>query len=194
MHRFWNRLSLCLFALLLCVAYALPAQAQNALADSTLVIIRHAEKPQTGRTLNAEGYARAAAYAHYFHPLLLDGSKLELQRLIAGADAADSIRPRETLEPLARATALPLDTRFNTNDPAALVHALQTEAHAQNTLIAWRHKRIAALLNALGANANALLPDGRWPDEVFDWIVLLHFDATGKLDRQELLHEPANLR
>ena len=39
----------------------------------------------------------------------------------------------------------------------------------------------AALLRALGANPDSLLPHGKWPDSVYDWVILLSYDKNGSL-------------
>lgn len=176
---------------ILCSIAGLQAQeTPNHLANSTVLVIRHAEKPAAGASLNPEGVARADKYAHYFHPFVIDGAAIPISALYAGSDAPDSMRPRLTLEPLSQATGLPLNVKFSTSEPDALAHALATEPHGDHVLIAWRHKRIPALLSALGAAPTRLLPGGTWPDAVYDWVILLHFDAAGHVDQQRLIHEP----
>jgi|SRR5579871_223039 len=166
---------------------------QEKLANMSVLIIRHAEKPDSGPSLNADGFARAKKYAQYFNPFHVDGTTIHVDALYAGADSAESTRPRLTLEPLSHATGLPLNTQFGSNEPEALVHALLTEPHGDDILIAWRHKKIPALLKAFGADPAALLPDGVWPDSIFDWVVLLRYDSAGHLETQKLIREPAPL-
>jgi hypothetical protein len=176
---------------ILCSIAVLQAQeARNHLAGSTVLVIRHAEKPAAGASLNPDGVARAGKYAHYFHPFVIDGTTIPINALYAGSDAPDSMRPRLTLEPLSHATGLPLNVKFSTSEPDALAHALAAEPHGDHVLIAWRHKRIPALLSALGADPTRLLPGGTWPDEVYDWVILLHYDVAAHVDRQQLIHEP----
>jgi hypothetical protein len=175
----------------ICFAPLLYAQeSPNHLANATVLIVRHAEKPAEGRSLTPQGFARAASYAHYFHPFVVDKSSISINALYAGSDSPDSIRPRLTLEPLSHSIGVPLNTQFSTNEPEALAHALAAESHGDRVLIAWRHKKIPALLNAFGAHPAVLLPEGTWPDEVYDWVILLHFDVAGNLDRERLIHEP----
>lgn len=191
---FFPRCSLCaLLPLLFCAPALVRAQADR-LANATVLIVRHAEKPDEGSGLTAQGLARAQAYAHYFHPFVLDGHAVEMGVLYAAFDTKGSARPRLTLEPLSKATGLALDLRFSSDDPAALVKHLRDEAHAQPVLICWRHKRIPALLEAFGADAGTLLPQGKWPDAVYDRVIVLHFDAAGHLDRQSSVQEPDLLR
>jgi broad specificity phosphatase PhoE len=176
---------------ILCSIALLHAQsAHNYLANSTLLVIRHAEKPATGASLTPEGIARAEKYARYFHPFVIDGARLSINALYAGSDEKDSMRPRLTLEPLSQATGIQLNTKFSTADSDVFAHALIEEVHGDHVLIAWRHKKIPVLLKALGADPTHLLPDGVWPDSVYDWVIFLHFDAAGQLDQQRLIHEP----
>ena len=181
-------------ALTLCFPAVLPAQdTPSHLANATVLIIRHAEKPAKGATLTPEGTLRAEKYVHYFSPFIDDGTSIHINALYAGSDSTESVRPRLTLEPLSRATGVALNTQFPTGEPEALAHALAAEPHGDHVLIAWRHKKIPALLNALGADSAHLLPDGTWPDAVYDWVIFLHFNATGRVDQQKLIHEPAPL-
>jgi hypothetical protein len=161
------------------------------LANATILVIRHAEKsPDSGSSLTPQGFARAEKYARYFHPFEVNGRAIQIDALYAGSDSAESIRPRLTLEPLSRATGLPLNTQFSTNEPEQLARALAEGPHGDHVLIAWRHKKIPALLKAFGADPRVLLPEGQWPDSVYDWVILLHFNAAGHVDQQRLIHEP----
>ncbi len=171
---------------------AASAQAENDLASNTVLIVRHAEKPlgsPGGTGLTEIGQHRAEAYARYFRPFREAGAPLEISALFAGADSASSVRPRLTLEPLSRASGLPLDATIRTKDAPALVRYLRSHPHGDTPLICWRHGQIPALLRAFGVAPSALLPDGKWPDDVFDWVLLLRFDAQGRVLSQERIRE-----
>jgi hypothetical protein len=161
----------------------------NQLANTTVLVIRHGEKPDSGPGLAPEGIQRAQQYAGYFEPFNEQGLNLPVNSLFAGADSKNSARPRLTMEPLSQATGLPVDTRFSTDSPEDLVHALSTEHHGNHILITWRHNKIPALLVALGANPESLLPNGTWPSSVYDWVILLRYDSTGHLQTQQVIHE-----
>lgn len=185
-----------LAAALLLASLPIPSHAPaDNLANNVVLIIRHAEKPTTGTALTPAGQARAQAYTHYFEPFREDGLTIPVDALYAGADSGSSIRPRLTLEPLSHTTGLPLDTTVSTKSPDQLVTLLHTQPHGTHPLIAWRHGQIPALLTAFGASP-ALLPNGKWPDDTYDWVIVLRFDATGKLQSQHLVKErlsvPAN--
>lgn len=174
------------------ILLALPALAQtskNSLANNTVLIVRHAEKPETGTGLRARGEARAALYVHYFEPFHEDGMSVKVDCLYAGADSQKSFRPRLTLEPLAKATGMPLHDQIGTKEPERLVHELETTEHGAHPLVSWRHGEIPALLTAFGAAPEKLLPGGKWPDEVFDWVIVLKMGSDGKLTDAKLVHE-----
>lgn len=162
------------------------------LSGNTVFIVRHAEKPPLGRELTPTGQARARAYIHYFEPFHDGGLNLRVNALYAGADSADSIRPRLTLEPLGHATGMPVDSSISTKDPDALVSLLRTQPHGNHPLIAWRHGSIPALLTAFGASPD-LIPGGKWPNDTYDWVIVLTFDSAGHLHSQRLVKEHLTL-
>ena len=161
---------------------------KDGLAGTTVLIVRHAEKPESGDGLTAMGEARAKAYATYFEPFREEGLEIPVDCLFAGADSGKSQRPRLTLEPLAKATGMKIDSTVGTKDPAALVALLRGQSRCHKPLVAWRHGQIPALLAAFGASAD-LVPGGKWPDETFDWVLVLGFDGNGKVATQKLIKE-----
>lgn len=161
---------------------------QDHLAGNTVLIVRHAEKPLIGRELTRAGEARANAYIHYFEPFRDGGLNIKVNALYSGSDSPDSVRPRLTLEPLSRATGLPLDSHISTKEPDAMVTLLRTQPHGNHPLIAWRHGSVPALLTAFGASPD-LIPGGKWPNDTYDWVIVLTFDRIGHLRSSALVHE-----
>lgn len=152
------------------------------LANARIYIVRHAEKPEEGTGLTPAGVARANAYPAYFRKDPVDGSTLHLTHLFAAADSKKSVRPRLTLEPLAKAIRQPLDLRFTDKNPTAFVADLHGHDYGKRILIAWRHGETPALLSALGADPLKYVPEGKWPDGVYDRVIEFRFDAQGNLD------------
>jgi broad specificity phosphatase PhoE len=163
----------------------------SGLRNVTVLIVRHAEKPDVGRELNAQGQQRAAAYADYFTALKLRDETLTPQRLIATADSAQSIRPRQTLMPLAQRLQLPIEQPFANNDVDKLVSLLRKDNQAKTVLIAWHHGHINKLIAAFGGNGPALVGQPKWPVDVYDWLIVLRFDDKGQLieSRSEKVQE-----
>ena len=159
------------------------------LSGNTVLIIRHAEKPAKGAALNHQGEIRARMYAQYFEPFREAGMSFPVDMLFAGADSKNSQRPRLTLEPLSSATHLPLDLCIGTKEPEKLVSILRMQQHGQHPLIAWRRGQIPQLLQAFGADLQKLLPGGKWPDDVFDWVIILKFNDAGKLTGEQRVSE-----
>ena len=162
--------------------------AGDGLAGTTVLIVRHAEKPASGDGLTAMGEARAKAYVGYFEPFREEGMNVRVDCLFAGADSENSKRPRLTLEPLAQATGMRIDSSVGTKDPGALVALMRQQHGCRRPLVAWRHGQIPALLQAFGAPVS-LVPGGKWPDETYDWVLVLGFDAEGRLASQKLIKE-----
>ena len=157
------------------------------LANAVILIIRHAGKPASGSGLDAGGRQRADAYVNYFQNYRLGPQPLHLDTLIAAADTAESERSRLTLEPLSGACKLPIDTRFKDQDYKRLARALRSQPSeniqpgGRNILICWHHEEIPALIHALGADPDWLLPKGEWPISVYDWVIQLQYDGRGYL-------------
>ena len=164
----------------LALSYAQDSAAPG-LRNVTVLIVRHAEKPEVGRELNARGEQRAAAYADYFASLKLDGQTLTPQRLIATADSAESIRPRQTLIPLSQRLQLPIEQPYANGDFDKLVAQLRKSNQAKNVLIAWHHGHINKLIAAFGGDGPALIGQPKWPVDVYDWLIVLRFDDKGQL-------------
>lgn len=168
-----------------------PVFAEDAvgLANTEVLIIRHAEKPGSGYDLTPVGEERAKAYVHYFESYTEHSKPVKLDHLFAAADSKGSHRPRLTLEPLSRAMGLAIDMRFTNKQFAALADELRAKSHGEHILICWHHGEIPALLTALGANPKELLPNGKWPDDVFGLMIQLRYDDKGQLAEAKRINE-----
>jgi hypothetical protein len=156
-------------------------QGSSGLKDAVVLIIRHAEKLETGQELAPAGFERAEAYVKYFGQFQVDGQPLKLDSLFATADSKNSHRPRLTLEPLSKALHIPIDTRFKNKSPELLADELKSKPHGREILVCWHHGQIPELLHDLGADPGALLPGGKWPEAEFAWVIELRYDGQGKL-------------
>ncbi len=158
-----------------------PDGKSSALKNAVILVIRHAEKPDAGNGLSAAGEARATAYANYFKNFKIDGQPLKLDCLFAAADSKASHRPRLTLEPAAKALGLDINSRFKARDFQELADEIKSQPHGQAMLIAWHHNKIPSLLRALGADPDQVIPNGKWPEDVFSWLIQLRYDSDGHL-------------
>jgi hypothetical protein len=167
--------------------------ALNGLSDATILIVRHAEKPKHGTELSRAGQMRAEIYAGYFQHFMLDGQPVHINSLVASEDTQRSSRPRLTLEPLSSDTGLEINQPCPDHAVGELVDWVKQRPPHQATLVAWHHTKMAKLLTAFGADPAAFLPNGRWPGDAFDWVVVLRFDHEGHLipGASRLISEPS---
>ena len=173
----------CLFAAVLFASITLipSADAQEGPKNAVVLIIRHAEDGSTSTGLTPRGEQRAKAYKNYFKNFTVDSKRLCPNAVFAAKDSNKSHRPRLTVEPFAKAEKLRIDTRFGNDQSIELAAELCAKQQGKRILICWRHQYVPALLRALGARPELLLPLGRWPSPVFDWVIVLSYDQDGRL-------------
>lgn len=130
---------------------------------SMVLIIRHAEKPDdaTDPNLSKRGFERADALAK-----VIPNDFVRPDFLFATRKSSHSNRPMETIEPLAKALHLTIDSTFKDDDFAALAHQILSSPRyaGKVVLIAWHHGKIPELAHALGA---AAAPE-KWNSKEFD--------------------------
>jgi hypothetical protein len=165
-----------------------PGQQPTALANATVLLIRHAEKPTDGPDLSELGQKRAQAYVDYFQRLTLDGRPARPDAIFATKESKSSNRPYETVQPLAQALGLTTQSDFKDDQFAEQAANLGNQV-GRTVLICWHHGMMPQLLQALGADPIRLLPDGKWPSNEFAWLIVLRFDAQGKLASQRRIEE-----
>lgn len=167
--------------------------AASGLAGDTLLIVRHADKPdgEGDPGLSPAGQARAKAYADYFAHFQLDGKPVKIDTIIATADSENSQRPRLTVTPFSQASGIKIQQPFPDKEVKALAHWLAAGEPNRTILIAWHHGKLPKLLNQLGADTDELFPDGRWPEDVYNWVIVLKYDSDGNLSETKKIVEPA---
>jgi len=186
--------------LLICILWALTApvaafaEPLHDANSAVILLIRHAEQSTDGDGLSSAGEARAKAYVNYFKNFTIDGRPLKLNYLFAAADSRSSHRPRLTVEPTANELGLTIDTQFKNQQFLELVDKIQSLPQGTNILICWHHGKISQLLRALGADPEGLLPDGKWPGDVFDWLIELRYDENGDLFESKRIDEHLSSR
>src|SRR5574338_621722 len=161
--------------ILFAFALLLAADAQEGPKNSVILIIRHAENPAGGHGLSPRGEERAKAYVSFFQNFTVDGKRLEPQAILVAADSKHSHRPRLTVTPFAKAANLPIDNRSANKQPTDLAAELRANYQGKVILVCWHHGQIPAVLRALGAAPETLLPNGKWPRDVYDWVIIVSF-------------------
>lgn len=167
--------------------------AASGLAGDTLLIVRHAEKPdgESNPGLAPAGETRAKAYADYFAHFQLDGAPVKIDTIIASADSEDSDRPRLTVTPFSQASGIKIQQPFPDKEVKALAHWLAAGTPNRTILIAWHHGKLPKLLRELGADSEELVPGGVWPEDTYDWLIVLKYDSNGNLSEAKKIVEPA---
>ena len=162
----------------------------SGLSNAVVLIVRHGEKPADGRELTAVGQARANALAGYFKEFKLDGQPLKLDCLLAAADSKVSERPRLTLEPTSKLLGLPINTSFDDTQFKKMAEEIRSKPPGRRILICWHHGEIPQLVQALGADPDRLFPQGKWPDDIFNWVIELRYDLNGRLVAASRINQP----
>ena len=156
--------------------------------DTTIMIIRHGEKPGSGdpgfdetgkqdkKSLTKRGWERSHALPRLFAanggsaPAGSGSAPLPRPATIyAAADQgpdAGAHRMRQTVTPLAEALHLRVDTEFAEGKEKELAAAAL--AATTPVLICWEHSKIPPIVEALGASRAGGVPE-EWPDR-FDLV------------------------
>jgi len=129
-----------------------------------VMIIRHAEKPETGEkdpNLSPRGFERADALAK-----VIPDRFPRPDFLLATKRSKGSNRPVETITPLAKAVHEEIESTFKDDDVAGVAHEVLTDPKFEGkvVLIAWHHGKIPELARALGVKD---APE-KWNPAVFD--------------------------
>lgn len=170
----------------ICIALTLICIAPATFADRTIVIIRHAEKPDLGLgQLSCRGLNRSLAIApilieRYGPPIAIYAPNPAIKKIDHGV-AYPYIRPLATIEPLAIAVGMPVMLDWGMTDIKSLAQTVLSKPNGTQ-IIAWEHHWGEALarelLSRLGQNPAAV---PRWSDQDFDGIfVIRSADINGK--------------
>ena len=139
-------------------------------APAEILVIRHAEKISDSEPgLSPKGFQRANALVDLFKkdPRLLDyGTPVAI---FAGtAKHSDgSIRPLQTIQPLAKALGLTPRTDFESKDDTAMVASIMSNPayNGKTVLICWPHQEIPDIAHALGMKKKKI---PNWDGGTFD--------------------------
>lgn len=157
-------------------------------APAEVLIIRHAEKPNAslvsgkdGRDLSPRGYERANALVNLFttDPRLLEfGVPVAIYAGAPKKPDTGSLRPLETIQPIAKQLGLTPLSDFISDDFASMVSEVMTKSEyvGKTVLISWAHSQIPDMATEFGANKDEV---PAWDGSVFDRVWKMKFDATG---------------
>jgi hypothetical protein len=161
-------------------------------SNTNILMIRHAEKPDSGPDLAVAGQERAQAYTVFFQNYSLNGATLKFDFLFASTASPESNRPVETITPLSNAINLTINHDYADNDFKELAHDIRHDPQydQKNILICWHHGEILKLAQHLlhGANlpATSNWPT-EWPGDVYGWVLQLCYDSSGKINPSQTI-------
>jgi broad specificity phosphatase PhoE len=154
-----------------------------------IMVIRHAEKALPGEaisgvretgvpdpnSLSVRGWQRAGALALLLAPQLIQSpaSFLETPTAIfatAVTQSKLSLRPQQTVKPLAEKLGIDINKHYGDGDEALLVAAAQDAGEV--VLISWRREKLPAIAEKI-LGQGVTVPR-HWPEERFDliWVFL----------------------
>ncbi len=161
-----------------------------AAAPAQIILIRHGEKPAQGNQLDEQGFARARALVNYFktNPAVTAYGTPVAIYAMKPKGPNGSVRPIQTVTPLAEALGLPVISDYLRDDASDLANAvLSNKAYdGKMVLVCWEHNAIPDIVAALAAAAGTAdgvqdaLPDN-WDGNAFDRTWILDFSPDGKI-------------
>lgn len=166
-----SRFSMYCFLAVFLVLAACRAAPSGAQADAltTIVLVRHAEKQQTGDDprLTAEGEERALALAHVLGEADIDA-----------VYATQYARTQDTAEPLARRLGVDVTVvSAESSYPADMAELISTKHRGQSVVIVSHSNTVPAIIRELGAE-----PIPSIEDDEYDDLYVVTTTASGQVD------------
>ena len=126
-------------------------------APAQVIIIRHGEKPATGNNLCPQGICRADALATVFPEQF--GTPAAIYAMAPNSEDG-SMRPIETVTPLANALGVTINRDFTRLQFSEVVNAIKTNPayDGKMVLISWEHKVIPRLAQTFARMAPRWAP------------------------------------
>jgi hypothetical protein len=147
--------------------------------DSTIVILRHAEKPDLGLgQLTCQGLNRSLALpsvllSRYGQPTAIYVPNPAILKKDKGVPYA-YVRPLATIEPLAIRSGLPIQVEFGMTQVDSLAEMLLKAPHGTQ-VVAWEHHWGEALAKRLLVNLKGDPNEvPKWEDTDFDSVYVIH--------------------
>ncbi|KAJ5691886.1 hypothetical protein N7462_001309 [Penicillium macrosclerotiorum] len=131
-----------------------------AVADPTVYLIRHGEKPDDGDGLSTQGEERAQCLRGVFGA----SSSYDIGYIMAMTPKSDGSRqrPYDTVKPLADDLGLTVDTSCDRDDPGCVKDVVDDYSGSGNILICWEHDALHDIVKKLGDDDAPDYPDDRY--------------------------------
>jgi broad specificity phosphatase PhoE len=153
-----------------------------------IMLIRHAEKPngdgvpglmpngaENPRALTLTGWKRANALVGLFNPAdgALPRPPLAKPKSLF-ASGSESLRPKQTVAPLATALNLPVRTFLKGQEPELVAAVKGAEGPV---LVSWQHEAIPEIAGLIRGSEDGV--PRRWPAHRFDLVWVFDLQASG---------------
>ena len=160
-------------------------------APAQIVMIRHGEKLDVGAGLSPQGFQRAGLLPGFFSRdsvVNAYGPPVAIFAMEPNPNKADgSVRPIQTVTPLAKSLNLQIETSFTRDQyPAMAAQILKEPSYDGHTVvICWEHDRIPPMAQAFGLTNGPTT----WKGSVFDVAWVLRFDGNSSVPTLQLIGE-----
>lgn len=158
------------------------------MAASKIMVLRHAEKPngnggpglmpdgaENPKALTATGWKRAEALVGLFNPAGGAPARPPLAKPRSlFASGSESLRPKQTIAPLATALNLSVTTFLKGEEAQLVAAAKQAEGLV---LVSWQHEAIPEIAALIRGSSAGIPP--KWPDHRFDLIWVFDLQPSG---------------
>lgn len=167
------------------------AQGQAFAAESrdrsveTLVLVRHAEKPEQGLgLLTCKGLNRALALPDFFAAnferpdhIFAPNPAVKVTEIHGDGQRYDYVRPLLTIGPTAIRFGVPIDTQLPYNDPGLLADTLlDPQYHNDNIYVVWEHSNLVVFAEIVLKRFHDSAQVPQWSNSDYDTFYVFRFD------------------
>src|SRR5215469_13688497 len=151
----------------------------------TLVLVRHAEKPEQGLgLLTCKGINRALLLPDFFAAnferpdhIFAPDPAVKVTEIHGDGQRYDYVRPLLTIGPTAVRFRVPINTQLPYNDSGLLADTLLDGQYHNDTIyVAWEHSNLLAFAEIVLTRFHNPTPVPPWPDSDYDTFYVFRID------------------
>ena len=151
----------------------------------TLVLVRHAEKPEAGLgLLTCRGLNRALLLPDFFaanfqrpDQIFAPNPAVKVSEIHGDGRRYDYVRPLLTIGPTAIRLGVPINTQLPFNDPGLLADTLLDPQYHKDTLyVVWEHSNLVAFAEIVLKRFHDPASVPEWPNSDYDTFYVFRFD------------------
>ncbi len=168
-----------------------PAIVRTSSYPAQILCVRHGEKQRTGNELNHQGKERAKELVKFFTTdsrVLKHGPPGGLCAMRPNGHAG-SVRPIETLEPLADKLGLKIHAEFQKDETKSLVRSIlgNLKWAGKSVVVSWEHEALLDVVKHFGVDTPPCPKE--WPSDVYDLVLIIDIGDDGKPTSFEKIHQ-----